>query len=69
RTPSGWQIDGQAFDSLRRYRVVATDFLVSGGEQNMSWLSERNSQLRILGALRDARLVLIDELRRRFPSR
>jgi 5'-nucleotidase len=69
RTPSGWQIDGQAFDSLRRYRVVTTDFLVSGGEQNMSWLSERNPGLRILGALRDARLVLIDELRRRFPSR
>ncbi len=68
-TAAGWQVGGQPLDSLRRYRVVTTDFLVSGGEQNMAWLSERNPGLRILGALRDARLVLIDELRRRFPSR
>ena len=65
----GWQIGGTALDTLKRYTVVAPDFLVSGGEQNMSWLSERNPELRMLRTLSDVRLMLIDELRRRFSPR
>ena len=53
-------------DTLRRYRVVTSDFLVSGGEQNLGYLSERNPGLKPIRTLRDVRLVLIDELRRRF---
>lgn len=69
RTAHGWQIGGTPLDTLRRYTVVTPDFLVSGGEQNMSWLSERNPELRLLRTLSDVRLILIDELRRRFPPR
>jgi 5'-nucleotidase/UDP-sugar diphosphatase len=53
-------------DTLRRYRVVTTDFLISGGEQNLGYLSERNPGLKVIRTLRDVRLVLIDELKRRF---
>ena len=53
-------------DTLRRYRVVTSDFLVSGGEQNLGYLSERNPGLKPIRTLRDVRLVLIDELKRRF---
>jgi 5'-nucleotidase len=69
RTGQGWQIGGAPLDTLRRYTVVTPDFLVSGGEQNMAWLSERNPGLLLLRTLPDVRLLLIDELRRRFPSR
>jgi hypothetical protein len=49
--------------------VVTPDFLVSGGEQNMAWLSEQNSGLRVVRTLADVRLLLIDELKRRFSAR
>jgi 5'-nucleotidase len=65
----GWQIGATPLDTLKRYIVVAPDFLLSGGEQNMSWLSERNPGFRLLRTLADVRLILIDELRRRFPPR
>jgi len=68
-TAQGWQIAGTPLDTLKRYTVVTPDFLVSGGEQNMSWLSERNPELRLIRTLSDVRLILIDELRRRFSPR
>ncbi len=66
RTPEGWRVGAATIDTLRRYKVVTTDFLVSGGEQNMSWLSERNPSLAMVRILRDIRLVVIDELVRRY---
>ena len=53
-------------DTLRRYRIVTSDFLISGGEQNLGYLHERNPALTLVRTLRDVRLVLIDELKRRF---
>lgn len=67
RTADGWRIAGTPIDSTRRYRVVTTDFLVSGGEQNMSWF--RSPALTVERTLRDVRLVVIDQIKRRYPSR
>jgi 5'-nucleotidase len=66
---NGWVVGGAPLDPRRRYRVVTTDFLVSGGEQNMSWFSPRNPELSVQRTLRDIRLVVIDELKRRYPAR
>ena len=68
RIPEGWRIGGAPLDTLRRYTVVTPDFLVSGGEQNMAWLSEQNPGLRVVRTLADVRLLLIDELKRRFAG-
>jgi 5'-nucleotidase len=43
---------------------VLTDFLVSGGEQNLDYLNLQSPGLRVLRTLRDVRLVVIDELKR-----
>jgi 5'-nucleotidase len=67
RTGEGWRVAGAPLDTLRRYQVVTTDFLVSGGEQNMSWF--RSPALTLERTLRDVRLVVIDEIKRRFPAR
>jgi 5'-nucleotidase/UDP-sugar diphosphatase len=64
--PGGWQIGSSPLDTLRRYRVVTSDFLISGGEQNLGYLSEQNPGLKLLRTLRDVRLVVIDELKRRY---
>lgn len=66
RSNDGWRIGAAPLDTLKRYKVVTTDFLVSGGEQNMNWLSERNPSLTVVRLLRDVRLVVIDELVRRY---
>jgi 5'-nucleotidase/UDP-sugar diphosphatase len=64
--PGGWSIAGSPLDPEKRYRVATTDFLVSGAEQNLGYLSEKNPGLRMLRALRDIRLVVIAELTRRY---
>jgi len=63
---SGWLIGAAPLDTLARYRVVTTDFLISGGEQNLGYLSERNPGLKLIRTLRDVRLVAIAELERRY---
>ncbi len=66
RTADGWRVGAAALDTTKSYRVVTPDFLVSGGEQNLAYLSERNPSLKLLRTLRDVRLVVIDELKRRW---
>lgn len=63
---SGWTVGGAPLDADKGYRVVTPDFLVSGGEQNLGYLSEKNPGLKLLRALRDIRLVVIAELVRRY---
>lgn len=51
-------------DDARRYRVVLTDFLLSGGEAGLGFLTRRNADVTIIRELRDIRQSLIEELRR-----
>lgn len=64
--PGGWTIGGTPLDPGKQYRVVTTDFLISGGEQNLGYLNEKNPGLKLIGSRRDIRLVVIAELARRF---
>ncbi len=67
-TAAGWRIGGKPLDPAGHYNVVLPDFLVSGGEQNLSYLNLQNSGLKVLRTLRDVRLTVIDELKRRWGS-
>lgn len=59
----GWHIGGQPLDPHARYRVVINDFLLTGSEINMSYLTRNNPQIGDLRELRDIRRVVIDELK------
>ncbi len=49
----------------RRYRVALTDFLLSGGETNLGFLTRANHpQVHDVQELRDIRRVVIEELQR-----
>lgn len=61
-----WQVDGAPLDPTASYRVAIADFLVSGREQGFDFLNPDNPALTIIAEHRDVRLVLIDELRRRY---
>ena len=63
-----WMIAGKPLDVSRRYTVALTDFLISGGETNLGFLTRTNPAVHDVQDLRDVRLALIDELRRQYPA-
>ena len=63
-----WQVGGKPVDPAGRYRVALTDFLLSGGEVNLGFLTRDNPQVRDVVELRDIRRVLIEELAAAWPK-
>lgn len=63
-----WQVAGAPLADARTYRVALSDFLVTGRERGLDYLSPANAGLRILRELRDVRLALKDEMVRRWGT-
>jgi len=59
----GWHIGDQPLDPAARYRVAISDFLLTGGEVNLGFLTRTNPQVQDLRELRDIRHALIEELK------
>jgi 5'-nucleotidase len=59
-----WRVGGRPIDPAARYTVALTDFLLSGGEINMGFLTRTHPQVRDVRELRDIRRAVIEELRR-----
>lgn len=59
-----WVVKGAPIDPARRYRVALNDFLLTGGEINLAYLSRTNPQVHDVVELRDIRHAVIDELQR-----
>lgn len=57
-------VGGAPVDEGRMYRVVTSDFLLSGAERGLDFLTLDNPELRAPRELRDVRMALIDELAR-----
>ena len=66
RTSAGWLINGQPLDPARRYTVGTSDFLLTGGEINLGYLTRTNPAVHDTQDLRDVRMAVIDELKRRY---
>jgi len=52
-------------DPAGRYTLAISDFLLTGGEANLGFLTRDNPEISDIQELRDVRRVLIDELKRR----
>jgi 5'-nucleotidase len=61
-----FEVGGEPIDPEATYRVAITDFLITGRETGLGYLTPDHPQLEVVGPRRDVRQVLIDELRRRF---
>ena len=59
-----WLVQGRAIDPGGRYAVALSDFLISGGETNLGFLTRSNPQVHDVEELRDIRRAVIDQLRR-----
>jgi 5'-nucleotidase len=64
-----WLVQGKAIDPARRYTVALPDFLLSGGETNLGFLTRANPQVHDVQELRDIRHVVIENLRKAQPAR
>lgn len=62
----GWQIGGAAVDPEATYRVALTDFLLTGREANLGYLTKDNPDLKVIETLEDIRKAVITELERRY---
>lgn len=63
RTSAGWVINGAPLDPAKRYVVGISDFLLTGGETNLAYLTRTNPGVHDVQDLRDIRRTVIDELK------
>ena len=70
RHPDGrtWLIQGQPLAPQRRYRVALNDFLISGGELGLGFLSPSHPGLTVVTQKRDIRFALIAHLQSTLPA-
>ena len=53
-------------DPAARYTLAIADFLLTGGEANLGFLTRQNPEITDVSELRDIRMALIDEMKRRW---
>jgi 5'-nucleotidase len=56
-------------DPAARYPLAIPEFLLTGGEANLGFLTRQNPEISDITELRDIRMAVIDELKRRFGGR
>ncbi|MGL5882410.1 bifunctional metallophosphatase/5'-nucleotidase [Synechococcus elongatus] len=62
RSDRGWQIQGQPLRPDRWYRVAIADYLLTGQEKGLGFLTEQNPGLRSLQRGQDVRFAVIAQL-------
>jgi 5'-nucleotidase/UDP-sugar diphosphatase len=66
RSSAGWTINGKPLDPAARYTVGISDFLLSGGETNLGYLTRTNAGVHDVEERRDIRRAVIEELKALF---
>ncbi len=64
RANGAWLVRDRPIDPARRYAVAMSDFLLTGGETNLGYLTRANPQVHDVVELRDMRFAVIGELKR-----
>jgi 5'-nucleotidase / UDP-sugar diphosphatase len=65
---ASWTVGGAPLDDARKYRVALTDFLLTGREDGLGYLTPDNADLTEIGSRGDIRKAVIVELQRRYGS-
>ena len=61
-----WQVQGQPIDPAATYRIALTDFLLTGRETGLDYLTRDNPDLTVIGDKGDIRKAVIAELERKY---
>ncbi len=63
RPESTWLVQGKPLDRTARYVVAVPEFLLTGGEANLKFLTRTEPRVSNIQEFRDVRLAVIDELK------
>ncbi len=66
RDSTGWMIKGVRIDPKKIYTVGISDFLMTGGETNLGYLTTTAAGVHGIAEMRDVRRAVIDELKRTY---
>ena len=66
RQDSTWVVNGRPIDPAARYTIGVPEFLMTGGESRLDFLTRTSPQIVSVEDFRDIRVVIMDELRTRF---
>ena len=67
RSPQGtWLIQGQPIELSRTYRIAMSDFLLTGGEKKLEFLTRNNPDVVKVTDGKDIRLALIQEFQKKW---
>jgi 5'-nucleotidase len=67
-TDGAWLVKGQPIDPNRNYKIATSDFLLSGGERNLEYLTRNNPELGKIIDGKDLRFAVIEEFQKRWPK-
>lgn len=67
RSATGWTVGGAPLDPTRSYRVAISDYLLTGAEVGIEFLTRSAPGISVVGERRDIRQAVIDEMRARWP--
>ncbi|MEM8558082.1 MAG: bifunctional metallophosphatase/5'-nucleotidase, partial [Bacteroidota bacterium] len=65
RTAEGWLIGEDLLDPDDAYRVAINDFLLSGREANLDYLTFEHPGVTLVAEGKDIRMAVIEEMQRR----
>jgi 5'-nucleotidase len=63
-----WLINGQPVDPNKTYKIATSDFLLTGGERNLEFLTKSNPDVGRVTTGKDLRFAVIQEFRKRWPK-
>jgi 5'-nucleotidase / UDP-sugar diphosphatase len=67
-SPGAWLLNGQPIDPSKSYRVATSDFLLSGGERKLEFLTHNNPEVLKVTPGKDMRFAVIQEFQKRWPK-
>lgn len=67
RQGTQWMVQGRPLNPSLRYSVITTDFLLTGLETNMAFLTRTHPLVRDVKDLRDIRIAVMNELAKQYP--
>ncbi len=63
----GWQLGGRPLDPGGTYRVALGDYLLSGKESGLGYLTPDNPDVKVIGSKGDVRKAVIEYLQKTYP--
>ena len=66
--PGAWSIHGQPIDPNKMYKIATSDFLLTGGERNLEFLTKSNPGVGQVTNGKDLRFAVIQEFQKRWPK-